>query len=161
MPVVRISDEAYSEMERLRVGFETPNALIIRALAALRAAEQSALVAVPNSLAEKAKAADEASFLPQSAYRLPLLECMHELQGKARVADVRAAMERKLANRLGPGDRQLQPSGAAVRWWNLTMWTRKNLVDEGLFRGDSKHGWWELSDEGRAYLRKHVLEAVV
>ena len=38
------------------------------------------------------------------------------------------------------------------RWRNTGQWARNRLVKEGLMRGDSQHGVWEINDAGRRYL---------
>ena len=156
MPVVRISEETFKDMEAIRSGFETPAALVARAVRFLKEHGGPTASVKDGRQPTKKRRIGSAPSLPQAAYREPLLECLHELGGKARTAEIRAAMERKLAARLGPADRALQPSGAEVRWWNLTMWTRKNLVEEGLLRDDSERGVWELSELGRRHMQQRA-----
>ena len=38
------------------------------------------------------------------------------------------------------------------RWRNAVQWARNSLVREGLFKADSPHGIWEISDAGRSQL---------
>lgn len=174
MPVVRISQETYKEMEKLREGFETPAALIDRAIKALREKkkenirgsilpaddQEAVLKAVQRSPAMRETAASgDALPLPQSEYRVPLLECLHELGGKANTAEIRPAMERKLAGRLGPVDYALQPCGAEVKWWNIATWEKLKLVKEGFLlpKEVSGRGIWQLSEQGKRYVHEHIM----
>lgn len=93
----------------------------------------------------------------QSEFRLPLLETMHELGGRALTKQVREVMRRKVASFLQSGDR-LPVGSAAERWWNATQWNRFFLVKEGIFRDDSEHGVWELTDYGVKYVDTLMME---
>jgi hypothetical protein len=48
-------------------------------------------------------------------------------------------------------------SNSDQRWWNATQWNRFFLVKEGIFKADSEHGVWELTDEGKKYVDALVL----
>lgn len=167
MPVLRVSQQTYDELAKLREGFESAEKTLAKTVALALLARERGLSVRPGAAfppieveEEESPAgikiegeADEAevTFLPQGAFRAPLLECMAELNGAAPVREIRKLMERKLGSRLGEGDRALQASGA-VRWWNFVQWNRQNLVHEGLFRPDSRRGTWELSDKGKKYV---------
>ncbi len=36
------------------------------------------------------------------------------------------------------------------RWHNGAQWARNSMIHEGLLKGDSPRGVWEISDKGRA-----------
>lgn len=93
---------------------------------------------------------EEADQLPQKAFRVPLIEALYELGGRAKSHQVVDLVGRKVAPLLGPADRKLRPDGK-LKWENLVHWNRFNLVKEGLFKKDSGHDVWELSDEGIKY----------
>lgn len=38
------------------------------------------------------------------------------------------------------------------RWRNTAQWARAAMVKEGLMKGDSPRGMWEISDAGRRHL---------
>jgi hypothetical protein len=156
MPIIRVTPQTYDNLAKLRMGFETADKTVARAVAWALAAQRAGLSAdqvseVEDEIYEEKASETESAFLPQGAYREPLLECMDELGGEAPVTKIRAAMERKLKSRLGDGDRALHASGA-VRWWNFTQWSRQNLVQEGLFRPNSPRGVWALSEKGKRYV---------
>jgi hypothetical protein len=73
-----------------------------------------------------------------------------ELGGKGRVADVLECVERKMKGQLTPLDYSTVKTGT-VRWQVYARWERQNMVHAGLLSGP--HGVWELTDEGRAYLK--------
>lgn len=57
-------------------------------------------------------------------------------------------VERRMAARLLPGDRELGPQGEP-RWRTALRWARKELADEGLLHAPQP-GVWALTDLGRA-----------
>jgi len=40
-----------------------------------------------------------------------------------------------------------------LRWRNAAQWARNNMVKEGLLKGDSPRGLWEISERGLAMLK--------
>lgn len=92
---------------------------------------------------------------PQDLYTIPLLESLVELGGSARSGDVLDRVYLKMKDILIPADFEMLKSGKQVRWRNRTAWERNNLVNvKGYMRKDSPTGIWEISDEGREYLKK-------
>jgi len=83
---------------------------------------------------------------------MPLMKVLLELGGSAEVHDIRKKMLLAVKDRLTKDDYEPVTTGEE-RWWNATCWERSDLVKEGLFRSDSPRGVWELSDEGRAFMR--------
>jgi hypothetical protein len=70
---------------------------------------------------------------------------MTVLGGSAHVADIRGAMERKLASVLSDAD--IEPvSNGDPRWWNATCWERDALVKEGVFVKGSARGVWAMAE---------------
>jgi restriction endonuclease Mrr len=59
-----------------------------------------------------------------------------------------------MEDQLNELDRQMLPSGTAIRWRNKVQWTRNTLVNEGLMASDSSYGVWEISEAGREYLQE-------
>ena len=91
---------------------------------------------------------------PEEAYRLPILEVLMELGGKAALHQVLKIVETKMAGCLNEYDRQSLPSNPRMpRWQNSAQWCRNTLVKEGLLRDDSHMGIWEISDKGREALK--------
>jgi len=92
---------------------------------------------------------------PETAYRTPILETLVELGGRATTDQIRPRLLAKLEGVLGPHDLEGLPSNPTCpRWWNTAMWCRLYMVKEGLLRGDSPRGVWEISDRGRRALER-------
>jgi hypothetical protein len=47
----------------------------------------------------------------------------------------------------------LPSDGITPRWQNTAQWARNALREGGLIKGDSPHGVWEISDQGREWLK--------
>ncbi len=91
--------------------------------------------------------------LPKTAkqvLREQIVLALKQLGGKAKVSDVIEEMTRQLDGKLQPGDLVLR--GGATKepaWQNNTQWERYQMVQDGLLRGDSPRGVWELSEDYR------------
>lgn len=93
-------------------------------------------------------------------FRLPILQALDEPSqrgGRARVEEVRPLIERKMQGRLRPDDHEPLPSTGEPRWWNTAKWEAKHMKGEkpSLLNPSSPRGWWEITDAGREYLRRH------
>ena len=51
-------------------------------------------------------------------------------------------------------DRECLAIAPEPRWKKNANWRRYNMVENGHLRSASRHGIWEISDLGRAYLRQ-------
>lgn len=90
---------------------------------------------------------------PEDAFRRPILETLVELGGSAPIGEVLSRVEQKMKDVLNEYDREPLPSGPrSVRWRNTAQWCRNTLVREGLMKGDSPYGVWEISGAGRKWL---------
>ena len=47
-------------------------------------------------------------------------------------------------------------SGGEIRWRNTAQWARYDLLKKGFLKKDMPRGYWEISDEGRAFLEKEL-----
>jgi hypothetical protein len=153
MPVIRVSDATWERLKRYARPLEdSADDVVRRALDALD--ERNTRGTAPQSKSPSSSEAlrptparDRAK-LPQKEFRLPLLQVLLELGGKANVRQIRELLERKMAPRLSEADYEEVSSGDP-RWWNAACWERNDLVKEGLFRSDSVRGVWELSEQGQ------------
>ena len=90
---------------------------------------------------------------PEDAFRRPIMETLVELGGSAPIGEVLNRVEQKMKGVLNEYDHEPLPSDPrSVRWRNTAQWCRNTLVREGLMKGDSPHGVWEISDAGRKWL---------
>ena len=90
-------------------------------------------------------------------FRLPILGALNELGGRARVDEVLELVERKMQPKLRPDDHEPLPKTGQLRWRNTAEYERKKMVlmQPPLLNSGSQHGWWEITDAGREYLRQH------
>ena len=87
---------------------------------------------------------------PEDAFRRPILESLIELGGSAPMKEVLDLVEKKMKGVLNKYDYQPLPSDPkSKRWRNTAQWCRNTLVREGLLKGDSPYGIWEISNKGR------------
>jgi hypothetical protein len=90
---------------------------------------------------------------PQKAYVLPILQVLDEMGGRDAVADVLNRVGQIMADKLNEHDRSPLKTGD-IRWRNTAQWARHEMKQQGLLRADSPMGIWEITEEGRTYLRK-------
>ena len=150
--MVRISDATWKLMEQFAQPFETPSALIARAVESLAVAKGVEPIVSPQGLAPRARlksirSAARNGHLPQSYFRTPLLRTLYELGGTANLNTVKRIMEGELNPVLGTEDRLPLGTGDP-RWWKYTQFNRFELKNEGLLREDSEKGVWELTADG-------------
>jgi hypothetical protein len=92
---------------------------------------------------------------PEDAFRQPILQTLVELGGTATAADVLDRVYEKMKSKLTEHDCLPLPSNPnCVRWRNTAQWCRLTLVKEGLMKRNSRYGVWEISYEGREWLRR-------
>lgn len=90
---------------------------------------------------------------PYSDYEIPILQALVQLGGRAPVQDVLKVVYEIMKDRLKPKDLE-RPSGRDIRWRNRAQRMRKRLCIRGYLRDDSPYGIWEISEEGREYLKQ-------
>jgi len=83
-------------------------------------------------------------------FRRPILEALIAAGGSADAADVLTSVERRISDRLSPGDYETLKSGD-LRWRKGANFERYNMAGEGLL-DPSPRGVWRISERGRAWL---------
>ena len=91
---------------------------------------------------------------PQEDFRLPLLQALEKNGGSGITRIIVDTVGELIHEKLLPGDFQLLKAGE-IRWRNATMWSRYDLIVDGLMKNDSPRGVWEISEQGREYLLNH------
>jgi hypothetical protein len=161
MPVIRISQQTWNRLKAHAAPLEhTPNDIIGMALDALDAAKRKR-TAVSSALEKIRKPRSRRSNrYSQKEIRVLLLETPYALGGDASTQQVQASIKRVLTPVLTDDDCEVASNGNP-RWWNAVCTVRSDLSMEGLLRSDSKHGIWELSEQGREFisaLARHVAQ---
>ena len=90
--------------------------------------------------------------LPRQRYCLPILKALEECGGSLATSDVLRQVNRLMGDELRLIDKSRRSDGQFY-WQNRTHDMRRELVHTGLMKVDSPRGIWEISDEGREYLR--------
>jgi restriction system protein len=93
---------------------------------------------------------------PYSSYkefRMPILQALVNLGGRATRQRVLMELEKIMADQLTENDWHTQPSNRKkIRWHNIASNARTHLYNEGLIMVDVKQGVWEITPEGRKVL---------
>ncbi len=97
--------------------------------------------------------APSGSLLPSREYTRPVLQALVDAGGSAPAAVIVEVVGKHLGDRLTELDRGPLQSGE-VRWKNRTQFARLRLVQRGLLAKDSPPGTWEITEEGREYLKE-------
>ncbi len=94
---------------------------------------------------------------PQTAFRLPILQVLVELGGRARSRQVLERLQHRMRPQLKEVDYQpLRSNVGLPRWRNTAYWARTLLTKEGLLNTQAGYGVWEITEAGREYLRRHT-----
>ena len=77
--------------------------------------------------------------------RKEIIQALETLGGAGRVQQVLDKMEEQLEGKLLPRDLEILSTGVLV-WKNNACWERSRMVPDGILKGDSRRGTWELSE---------------
>jgi len=93
---------------------------------------------------------------PEDAFVIPILDTLVEMGGSAPMRKVLTAVGKKMKPVLNKHDRERlsSPPTFEIRWRNTAEWCRYKMVRDGLLKGDSPRGVWEITDKGRKALEK-------
>jgi hypothetical protein len=143
MPVVRISEELFKEVQKyaepLVDNFET----------ALRKA-----LGLKNQKQVGSNEHRQSSMTKPKEFWKPLLEVLVERGGRASREEVHNAVENKMKDRFKSGDYEQNKDGTA-KWSKHLDYQRLAMVHEGLLESNSPRGAWEITDSGRRWLLQH------
>ena len=106
-----------------------------------------------SSRQKKRSRAPKGALLPDTQYELPILRALNEYGGSAAMKHVLARLETMLEGDLRDLDREKISSGD-IRWRNRAQFVRLKLVRSGHMKSDAPRGVWEISQKGRARLKK-------
>ncbi len=92
---------------------------------------------------------------PEEAYFRAILQALIDLGGSGRMGDVLGRVHEAMKDTLRKVDYEAMPSDPETpRWRNTAQWARMALVEQGLMKKGSQRGVWEISEEGRAALKR-------
>ena len=85
-----------------------------------------------------------------------VLAALVEMGGSGKTKEVLTLVGKKMKSVLKPKDYETHKSDShQIRWRNTAQWARNHLVNEdGRMKKGSPTGTWEISDKGRAWLKK-------
>jgi restriction system protein len=93
----------------------------------------------------------------ERAFYLAILQALSELGGSGKLREVLDRVGELMKKGLKQVDYEPLPSDPdTIRWRNTAQWARHSLVKKGLLKGDSPHGTWEITSDGRRYLKDHM-----
>ncbi len=81
-----------------------------------------------------------------------MLEVLDEANGSAPSREVLTRVGQVMANVLNDEDRYEDDRGIA-RWQKRVPFVRLKLVQRGLMSNDAERGIWQITDEGRSFVR--------
>jgi hypothetical protein len=94
---------------------------------------------------------------PHTAFYRAILESLVELGGSAKTKDVLDRVGKKMQGILKPLDHAVLPSdGKSIRWRNAAQWARNTMVNEDGRMKKTKNGVWEISEQGRKWLKNSI-----
>lgn len=93
---------------------------------------------------------------PHQDFCRPILEVLVEMGGGAKAQTVIDRVGEKMKTVLKPKDfEHHKASVRQIRWRNTAMWARNAMVNkDGRMKKGTRFGYWEISDKGRAWLKK-------
>jgi len=142
MPVVRISEELFKEVQK----YAEP--LVDDFESALWKALRS------NKKPKRPTPRGTGELTPQGEFWKPMLEALVEMGGQGPRQEVHEAVERKMKDRLKPEDYELNRDGT-TKWGKAIDYQRLKMKHEGLIAGNTPRGIWKITDQGRQWLSQH------
>lgn len=141
MPVIRISDELFKEIQKyadpLVDNFES--------------AVWKVLKLVGNNdlkLPEKYTSRAPGKLTPPKDFWRPILETLVERGGQEYAQEVVKSVERKMKSQLKPGDFESNLDGSS-KWEKQVNFQRLKMVHEGLLARNSPRGIWQITEQGK------------
>ena len=93
---------------------------------------------------------------PQVEFYIPVLRALVEMGGSATAKNVTERVGEMMGERLNAYDRMQLPITHLIRWKDAISWLKSELAGKGYLKGNSPHGIWEITPEGRAYLERNL-----
>ena len=150
MPVVRISEELFKEVQKyaepLVDNFETA------LWKALRKNENNTVLQPARARKSKSCAIGELTS-PADFWKL-ILDALVARGGQASRQEVHDDIEQRMKAQFKRGDLEVNRDGT-LKWNKQVDYQRLAMVHRGLIRKDSPRGNWEITENGRQWLSNH------
>ncbi len=89
---------------------------------------------------------------PEDEFKIPILESLIEVGGKAEMKEILKKVNNKMKDKLNEYDFSTLPSNPnQKRWENTAQWARNTMVNDGLLSSESPRGIWEITEKGRKF----------
>ena len=151
MPTIRIDDEVWAVLQKRAQPFvDSPNDVLRRDYDLNGAARPIPTRRVRGRIVRGEKT-------PEAEYPIPILKALVEAGGRGRAGDIVDRVGQLMRGRLNAYDQQTLTTGE-IRWRNTAEWSRNTMVNKmnpALLNPSSDHGWWEITQAGRDYLKAH------
>jgi hypothetical protein len=160
MPVVRISEELFKEVQRhaepLVDNFETAlwKALRMRDESLADSSQSKTGLSTLPRRRKRARSFAQGTLTPPRDFWKHVLGILIEKGGKAPRQEVHNIMKRRLDGRLMPGDIEVNRDGT-LKWEKQVDYQRLAMANEGLLHKHSPRGIWEITDVGRQWISQH------
>jgi len=144
MPVVRISEELFKEIQK----YAEP--LVDNFESAL----WKALKSNKNNgerITGNVKPYKKHELTPQKAFRRPILETIIELGGRGEAKKIVELVGKKMSKEMTLGDFSENCDGSS-KWEKAVNFQRLTMVHDGLLKNNSQRGIWEITDNGKEWL---------
>jgi len=95
---------------------------------------------------------------PHTDYFPTILQVLVDMGGSAKTKAVLDRVGAKMKGILKPLDYEfLKSDGKTIRWRNSAQWARSTMVNvDGRMVKNGKNGIWEISDQGRKWLKEQT-----
>lgn len=147
MPVVRISEELFKEVQKyaepLVDNFESA---LWKALG-----KKKDFMTVTK---KRARTHASGELTPPRHFWKPILESMVERGGASSRSQYQIDVKRKMEWKLKPGDFERNLDGT-LKWSKQVDYQRLAMVKAGLVRKGANKGSWEITELGRQWLNSH------
>jgi len=152
MPVIRISEELFKEVQKyaepLVDNFES---VIWRLLSPVERNKSTVQDKVVERRVPRKRSRGETTL--QKEFRKPILEALIDMGGQGPCVEVCVAVGRKMNDQLKAGDYKLNADGTK-KWEKAVHFQRLAMVHEGLLADDSPRGIWQITDKGREWVSR-------
>ncbi len=146
MPVVRISEELFKEVQK----FAEP--LVDNFETALWKALRKNPVQQP-ARARKTKLRAIGELTSPTAYWKLILNALVAMGGRGSRQEVHSSIQQRMKKQFKSGDLEENYDGT-LKWNKQVDFQRLAMVHKGLLRKDTPKGIWEITEDGRQWLSK-------